>query len=170
MRSQLQLLDPDRAQYRGLADRFAVESANVEPELRQLRGSASSAVAQRMAKGGGTSMGSTLDRALRGAKARQGIIERGEPAIRNQSLKNRLARVRAGIAQTGRAMDLQGAGQQIQAGVNLSGQRASDAISNARIGAFGAAAGAFGGYMSNRNRGTQTTGNSASTGQPPWMT
>jgi hypothetical protein len=84
---------------------------------------------------------------LRRAKARQGINLRGEAAIKGQRLKDRLGIVRSSLARRASAIDLQGAGEQIRAGVNLNSQRAADAISQGRAGMFGAAAGAFGGIL-----------------------
>ncbi len=157
-RALIESLGGERAKFRGLADRFAIEAANIEPERRQLRASAGSAAAQSLRGDGGTTAGSTLDRMLRTAKARQGIIERGDPAIRNQRLKDRLAMVRAGVSRTGAAIDLQGAGQQIRAGVNLAGQRAEDRIGAARAGAAGAAAGIGAAYWKNRAKKTTSSG------------
>jgi len=153
-RSQIEALDVDRKSFRGLADRFALESANIEPERRALRGAAGSAAAQSLQRDSGVTAGSTLDKALRTAKVRQGIINRGDSAIRNQRLKDRLAIVRAGISRSGASIDLQGAGQQIRAGVNLAGQQARDAIAAARSGAAGAAVGAGAAYFKNRNQST----------------
>ena len=155
--SQIRSLTPSRVKFQSLADRFALESANVEPEMRALRASAGSAVAQEMGRGGAFRQGTTLERALRGAKARQGIIQRGEPAIKSQSLKDRLAIVRAGISQAGRAFDVTGAGAQIRYGVDLSARRARTDLAAARSGAAGAAAGMIGAGLKDWSLNRQST-------------
>ena len=140
-RSQLDVLGQERAGFERLAEGAEVASENIGTERRQLRADVSSASAQ--AGPQGVTAGTTLGDTLRRAKARQGIVNRGDAAIANQRLKDRIAAVRSGIAQKATAIDLQGAGAQIRAGVNLSAQRGRDAISAARAGALGTTAGAF---------------------------
>jgi hypothetical protein len=147
-RSQVDVLGRERGRYRDLARRHEVAAQNISPEQARIRSAATSSAMQRLRdEGAGTDAGSTLRAALRTAKARQGIIQRGDAAIKGQRLKDRLGFVRGGIKRRARAIDLQGAGEQIAAGVNLSAQRAADAMSAARWGTAGAAAGAFGGIL-----------------------
>jgi hypothetical protein len=142
-RSQIEELGRERQLFRGLAERHEADVQNIRPEQQAIRGAASSAAAQQLRdQGAGTDARSTLAAALRTAKARQGIIQRGDSAIRSQGLKDRLAIVRQNLGRRSSAIDLQGAGEQIVSGIDLSAQRASDQISASRAGAAGAAVGA----------------------------
>lgn len=82
-----------------------------------------------------------LSNALRRAKARVGVAQRGDAASRNQQLKDRLAQVRSGIARQGRAIQTQIEGANIRAGVNVGVDAARQRSGNARAGAIGAVAG-----------------------------
>lgn len=142
LRGQLSLIGGDRARYASMSDRFAAGIENVGVKQGQLR----SAAAQRAGLGNrGTNAASTLREALRTAKARRQMVLRGDEAIKNQQLKDRLMLVRQSQGRAALSVDLQGAGRQIKHGVDLSAQRAADDIMNARAGAVGAAAGATAG-------------------------
>lgn len=93
--------------------------------------------------------------ALRRAKARVGIINRGDAAARNQQLTDRLRQVRSGIAGQGRALQLQTAGQNIRSGVLVNAD-ASKARGDAAV--AGAVGGSLGGLAAtlknNKSKGT----------------
>jgi len=94
---------------------------------------------------GAVTHASALDAALKRAKTRVGIGQRGDAAIRNQQLKDRLEQVRMGIAGQARAISTQTAGQNIKAGVNLGVSDARDRISASRASAAGGIVGAVAG-------------------------
>jgi hypothetical protein len=144
-RSQIESLSEDRKQFRGLAERFSVGANNIAPEQAALRRNASSLTAQDPRTA--TTAGGTLSEALRRAKARAGIVQRGDASIRGQRLKDRLQLVRSDLSRRGAAIDLQGQGQQIRAGVRLNAQSAKDSISASRAGALGGIAGSFAGGL-----------------------
>lgn len=144
-RSQIESLGKDRKRFSTLARGFATDANNIGPEQAAVRRTAASVSGQDPRTA--TTAGGTLSEALRRAKARQGIVQRGDKAVRQQRLKDRLSLVRSDIGRRASALDLQGAGQQIRAGVELNAQSAKNSISNARTGAFGATAGAFAGTL-----------------------
>ena len=85
-----------------------------------------------------------LDNALKRAKTRVGINTRGDNAVRNQQLKDRLTEVRAGMTEKARALDVQVKGQNISSGVNVGAQDAIDRVRAAQADAFGSIAGGIG--------------------------
>jgi hypothetical protein len=147
-RSQIDSLGRDRRAFGGLAERSELDVANVNPERRRLRAATGLSSALALRDNSGSTQGSTLQAALRQAKARQGIVNRGDAAIGNQRLKDRLGFVRSSLRRRTSALDLQGAGQQIRAGVTINAQNARDSIQNARLGAAGTAVGAAFGVAS----------------------
>ena len=73
-----------------MGNRHTRNVANAGNELTRLRGASSSAVAQKFSGGAARGFAGNLDLAVRRGKARQGILSRGDAAIRNQQLKDRL--------------------------------------------------------------------------------
>jgi len=147
-RSMIESLGEERKMFGGLAERFERDANNIAPEQRKLRAAASSASAQSLRdRGAGTSAAGTLREQLRTAKARQGIIQRGDEAIRGQRLKDRLSFVRNNLQRRSGALNLAGQGQQIAAGVKLNAQNVGDSVNAARAGAVGGALGSFAGIM-----------------------
>jgi len=142
LRDQIDALGPERRQLGGLADRFELASQNINPRLQQLRGGASTLAAQEMRqRGAGTSAASTLQAALRRAKTRQGIVQRGEASVRGQRLKDRLGLVRSGLARRGKAIEMQERGLGIARDVKLNAENASARASSARNSMWGGALG-----------------------------
>lgn len=85
--------------------------------------------------------------ALRRAKARVGIVNRGDEALRNQQLQDRLKQVKAGISARGRGIQTQTKAQNIMSGVNVA---ASDAAARGRAATAdmaGGIAGSFAGLL-----------------------
>lgn len=169
----LERLGREQADYRGLARRFEDESGNVNPELRRTRATASAAVAQRLkGAGGGADQAGTLEQALRGAKARQGIIQRGEPAIKSQALKDRLSMARLGISTQGRGLAQESAGERIRYGAELATEQADHDISAARWAALGSLTGVASGWQGNMSQPAMPAaegGFSADQFQMPWQ-
>lgn len=142
-RSQIESLGSDRKKFSRLARGFSTNANNIGNEQASVRRAASAAAGADPRNA--TTQGGTLSESLRRAKARTGIVNRGDKAIRQQRLKDRLKLVRSGLSRKAAAIDLQGTGQQIRAGVNINAQNARDAISGARASAIGGLAGAFAG-------------------------
>lgn len=114
---------------------------NVETSfgLRQRLGAgASSAVAQKFRNvGGRRGFSSNLQQTLRRGKARSGIIQRGENAIANQQLRNRVGIARQRINRKGIIEGALGDAVNIHAGVDIARQQASDQVNSAYAGAAG---------------------------------
>lgn len=121
----------------------------VNREARTRGSTASSAVAQRFGdqETGAVTHGDVLNNALRRAKARTGIHARGDNAVRNQQLKDRLTLVRSGVADQNRSLNQSVTGSNIQAGVNVGVQDARQFGQAATADAFGGAAGALAGVL-----------------------
>lgn len=118
---------------------------------------------------GAVTQADTLNNALRRSKARVQIGQRGDKAIRNQQLKDRLTQVRSGIARRGQGLRAQVSAENIRAGVNVGVTAAKDFGRSAVAGAAGSIAGGIGATILNRNRGTTDLQNlpSAPPGTPP---
>lgn len=148
-RTQLGVIDRTRQQFAPLRDRFTADVGTIGDEQRTLRSAANQASFLNLKQNPGNTRGGVVDNALRSAGARQGIVNRGDAAIRNQRLKDRLQIVRSGLSRRGAALDLQGAGQQIRAGVNIQRGEARDAGAAARSSAVGGGLGALAGVLGN---------------------
>lgn len=120
-RSQVTQLGAQATQLEGLRGQVtrSVDNAPAR-EGRGIRNAASLGVQQQLGDqaSGAVTHGSVLSNALRRAKARVGIAGRGDDAIRNQQLKNRLTQVRADVGSQARALQTQVTGINIKAGVN----------------------------------------------------
>jgi len=82
-----------------------------------------------------------LDQAVKRGKARQGINQRGDKAIRNQQLKDRIALARRSISKRGQIMQSSENAARLRAGGEAATQRANDQTRSAFVGAAGAIAG-----------------------------
>lgn len=122
------------------------------PERARLASSASSATAQQMG-GPATSFSGGLAKTLAAAKARTGVMNRGEEAIKGQQLKDRLAIVRDGIAKRGRGIESLGRAANIREGVDVSAQAARDFTSASNANVAGGLAGMGAAWFANRNAG-----------------
>lgn len=151
-RVQLGQIGQQASQLTGLRSRVQANIGNSAARQKRQLGGAASLAAQQEAGDqatGATSHASTVANALKRAKARTGIAGRGDKAIRNQQLKNRLTQVRAGVAQKGRAIDLQTQGASIRAGVDTNKEAASLYSRSATAGAIGSAAGGLAATLKN---------------------
>lgn len=93
--------EEQRRQYGMLSDRLAASISTSRDRMRRTVGAQSAAAVQ-----AGTAMPTTFSAAIndatRRSKARAGIMQRGEAAIENQALKDRLKFVRRGVLAKGR--------------------------------------------------------------------
>lgn len=122
IRSQVSQIGANADSLSGLRSQVNESVSNApDREGRGIRNAASLFSQQRLGDQatGAVTHGSVLDNALRRAKARVGIAGRGDTAIRNQQLKDRLTRVRTDVRSQGRALQMQVTGQNIKAGVNV---------------------------------------------------
>ena len=141
-RAQVGSLGADRSQFRTMAERFSLDANNIGNEQLQLRQAAAGAAGQ--APRVATTAGGTLEEALRRAKARQAIVNRGDGAIRNQRLKDRIMGARSDLRKRASALDLQSTGSNIRAGVDLSTAQTNRAIAGNRADALGGVLGGLG--------------------------
>jgi hypothetical protein len=142
-RNQLEGLGAQRDRFGSLRER-AFSAINNAPQkaVRTLRNAGSLAAQQKLGdqQTGAFNQADALRNSLARAKARTGIVTRGEPAVRNQQLKNRLAQVRSGIGTQGRGIQTQLQGQNTRFGVE-------GAIHDSRAGVKAARANAIGGAL-----------------------
>lgn len=149
-RGQVTHLADQATAFEGLRPQVKASIDNaVHREGRALQNAGALAVQQEFGdqESGAVTHGDVLNNTLKRAKARTGIALRGDAAIRNQQLKDRLTQVRSGIGASARAIDLQVQGQNIQAGVNVGVGDAAAAGRYAQLGSYGGAAGAFAGVL-----------------------
>lgn len=121
-RGQVTELGDEAGRLQGLRSRVNASISNAPNRAaRSNTIAANTSVQQRFGdqQTGAVTHGDILDNSLRRAKTRVGIVNRGDAAVRNQQLKDRLTQVRSGVAARGRAIDTQVAGRNIQAGVNV---------------------------------------------------
>lgn len=149
-REQLTSLGGQADELSGLRPRVNAAIANSPDRLtRGVSNSAGSAVQQQFGDQatGAVNHRDVLNNALRRAKARVGITQRGDKAARNQQLKDRLTQVRSGILSQGGAVDTQIRGANIRAGVNVGVQDARNAASASTADLIGGTLGAFSGLL-----------------------
>lgn len=120
-----------------LAARHERNVANIAAPQHRLAVASGSAAQQKFASPGAGSFAKQLEQTVRRGRARQGIINRGEPAIAQQQLKDRLEMARQGINRRGTAIGLQAQATGLKTGVNEARAAAKQTVSNAMGGALG---------------------------------
>lgn len=143
-RKQLGTLDEQASKFAGLRTGVNAAIGNApERDAARMFDAANLATQQQLGdhESGAVTHKSVLSNALRRAKARVGVAQRGDAASRNQQLKDRLTQVRSGIARQGNAIQTQIEGANIRAGVNVGVDAARQRGSNSRAGAIGSIAG-----------------------------
>jgi hypothetical protein len=127
-----------------LRARFAARVNNNNPEFQRIRAGANLA-AQRDGStniaGGPRGFSRQLTQASRRGKAREGIKGRGENAIRNQQLKDRLSLARSSVNRRGQLLGASGDAARLKAGGDAAALRAKSTTDNAFSGALGSLAG-----------------------------
>ncbi len=140
----------DRADMRGLRQRLAASVGNQERrEGRRLAATASSATAQANVRRP-TSFAGAIEDATRIARSRDGIMRRGDAAIENQALKDRIAFVQRGVRRRGALQRGLTTAMNIQEGVNVGVSDANQRISQSRASMFGGITGALVGSVSSQ--------------------
>jgi hypothetical protein len=135
----------DTRRQRGFADQMgaahARDVANVGNELTRLRAGVSSGVAQKFAGAPARGFAGNLDMAVRRGKARQGILARGDAAVRNQQLKDRLQLAKRSASRHGQIQGALANAANLREGGNAAAKSASDQVNSALTGAIGSIAG-----------------------------
>lgn len=124
-----------------LRDRHARNVENIGQEQNRMGRGANSAVQQKFQTPGGGSFAQRLEQSMRRGKARQGIVNRGDNAIRNQRLKDRLAMAKSSIARRGQLQESSANAARLEAGLEATRSSAKDMVSSAYGGALGFVAG-----------------------------
>lgn len=126
-RGQLGVVQGNRERFAGLRDQFIGGVQTIAAERQQFGAATSSQAFQVLRdQGAGTNFASSLRRGLKVAKVRQGVMNRGEGAIRNQRLKDRLQLARSGVRRKGAALSLAQTGENIRSGVDIQTRAADD--------------------------------------------
>lgn len=97
-----------------------------------------------------TSFRGAIGQATRRMRARQGIVNRGDAAIRNQALRDRINVARNTASRRGSIHNALQNAAQIREGVNTGVSNANQRIRESRANMFGTLAGAATSYMMNR--------------------
>ena len=140
LRSSLARTREQRGQFSKLSTRQAANIGGQQDRMRRTLGKTASLHAARQG-GTPTSFAGSIQDATRRAGARQGIVNRGEKAIANQSLKDRLSFVRSGMRQQGVAQQALSQGAHIREGVNIGVTDANEAINASNNALLGTAVG-----------------------------
>lgn len=153
LRASLARSDANRQTFKGLRDRAAASISNdVNRERFALRKTAAQlSQAETASQGPPTSFASAIGQAARRGRARYGIVNRGDKAIANQNLRDRITFAKAGIQREGSLQTMMQQLANIREGVNVgvSDANASIAASNAAL--AGGAIGGITGFLSNQN-------------------
>ncbi len=135
---------PLEAQLEQLKGRFARDVNDTSQERRRLQAGVSSTIAGNFQRIGGnqqSQFSGNLQQLLRKAKARSSISRRGESAIANQQLKDRISIARQGVGRRGQALRAIGASGRARVGLDTSIRQSKDTVSAAISGAAGSIAG-----------------------------
>lgn len=141
------------AQFTGATGRFVRDTNSLTTERNDL-GSGLAAQTARLLSGpsGGTSFSSTLSANTRVAKARQGIQNRGEKAIKEQQLRDRISIAKTGLRKRKRGLSALTDAASIREGVDLANADADDRIGISNADLFGGVAGGFAGLLREKFR------------------
>lgn len=96
-----------------------------------------------------TSFAGAIGDAVKKSKVRSLIQARGDNAIKNQQLADRIRLGKIGVARRGQAAQTLADAQSIRAGLNLQSRQISDAAAADRASAIGGLAGVAGGFIKN---------------------
>lgn len=134
--------------------------ANAENRLRASLGRQATMKVAQADRAMPTSFRGALDQATRRMRARQGIVNRGDAAIRNQSLRDRIAVARQQESRRGSLQNTLQQAVNIREGVNVGLSNANARIRSAKANMYGTLAGAgvraFGSWWNNRTPGVTT--------------
>ena len=120
-----------------LRARHVANVGDITQEQGRLGRGAASAVQQKFRTPGGGSFSRQLEQTLRRGKARQGIMNRGDAAIRNQQLKDRLALARSSVGRRGALQQTSADAARLRAGLSATERAAKSQVGSAFAGAGG---------------------------------
>lgn len=140
----------------GLRSRGDQDVNDIGQERRRVGAAAGSAVQQKFGVvRGRRGFARNLEQTIRRGKARQGIKARGDEAVRNQQLKDRLALARQDIARRGVIQGANESAGRLRTGLDRVEVQAQDSVNQAFAGAAGSIAGGlasgFGDRLFNSN-------------------
>lgn len=138
-----------RQQFGGLRDRSIQRLGSTAGDRSRVRGLASAFAGQQPRTG--TTAATTLQESLRISKARTGIVNRGEAAVENQNLKDRLTQVRGGLNRRAQLVDAAGQATNIKQGVNIRTDAAKAFSQGSDAALFGNILGAGAGFLKGNN-------------------
>ena len=138
-----------------LRTRADADINSTDLEFGRIHAGAGSTVQQKFqAVGGKNRFSGNLEQTLRRGKARVGIQNRGEQAVKNQQLKDRLANVRSSTLRRGTIQQTSADAARLRAGLDTAQRGANAQVGQAYAGAAGTIAGAaassFSNYWQNR--------------------
>ena len=130
LKREIALRGEERAEFTPLRKRFIANVGNKDRRMSQrLQGSISSQVAQQFNEPA-TNFADAISASTRKAKIRGEISNRGENAIKNQQLRDRIAIMRSGQKRRGAIQDALSQATNIREGVNVGVANANQAIAN----------------------------------------
>lgn len=148
LRNEVRSLSTTRAAYDNLRDQHRANIMSDPSRLRaQLQRTASFAANRQEAALTSPVFGGQLEAATRRMRARQGIVNRGEEAIVNQNLKDRLEVVRSQMKRRGALQQGLQQAANIRQGVNIGVQNANQIIAESNADLFGGVAGVTAGIL-----------------------
>jgi hypothetical protein len=165
--AEIARLGADREGLQQFVSRSAGTVGNAEDRLRKRLSANASGVAAHKDQMVPTSFGGALDSATRRTKARQGIVNRGDEAIRNQSLRDRISVAQASATRRGTIQNALQNAANIREGVNVGVGQANQRARESRAHMFGSITGGLSNYLYNRNKPTTTP--TPGVQQPPAM-
>jgi hypothetical protein len=145
--NDLAMLDADRGAFSTLRAQHQGAVGNTQGRLRKELGRSATAAVAQQERGVGPAFGGQLESAVRRMRARQGIMNRGEAAINNQSLKDRIEIARGSMRRRGQLQQSLQQAANIREGVNVGVQNANQIIAESNADLFGGIAGAGAGIL-----------------------
>lgn len=150
--ADLQLLGEQRAGLRPTVARNVGQIGNAESRLRRALGAQASQTTARSTGATPVSFRGALEQATRRMGVRRGIEERGDAAIRNQTLRDRIQVARGSASRRGALQNMLQTTQNIREGVNVGLANANQRIAESNANLFGSLAGAATSAFINRDR------------------
>lgn len=149
LRQEVGNLQSLRDSLQGARNRHLGNVSNAENRLRTGLSNAATMKVAQSDRYSPTSFRGALDSATRRMRARQGIVNRGDAAIRNQSLKDRIKVAQGSAVRRGNLQNVLQQGINIREGVNVGVSNANNRIKAARANMFGTLAGSAASIIKN---------------------
>mgnify|MGYP001037906082 CR=1 FL=1 len=151
------------SRFTGQTRQFIANTNSLDAERSELGGNLSQQTAQALSgPQGGNNFASTLGQNTRVGKVRQNLRNRGDAAMKNQQLKDRLSVAKLGMRKRERGLSALSSAAGIREGVNQADMQARSSIRSSRAGLFGTLAGAGLAMYTGRNKPEPTMTTSSS--------